>query len=454
MGQTTTLTRTPKSNTEHTTRAVPAPPASTPHSRASGSRVRQLDALRVLGCFSVIAVHAVGAPFPAESVGLGATTFLLHYSREMFLFVSALVLARTHLPRTSESGRLPNAVAVCGRRMRVIGLPYLTWTAAYLGLAQLHAAPIAALPAQLPAMPALWMTAVLTGTGWYHLYFLLVTLQYAVAFPWMLRLLHRTRGRHGLLVTASLAIQLLTLWCYRHWSVPSGMWRILGGDSSLVAYQFWLVTGSVAAMHLHDWHRWVMRRIPLAITVALLAAGALLLTYLRQLPTHDPVSASSPLQPIMLFWSVAILAVLYPVAVALSSAKSTWVRRAIDRGAQWSFGIYLLHPLVLDGVLIVLKRCRLLTPSAWSSVLMLVATTLVTVPVCALLQRTGRARVLIGLPSPARAPSPSTPTPIDQADGSPKGYRTIVRTASEGDHSGVRAGATRAIPATTVDPPG
>jgi hypothetical protein len=117
----------------------------------------------VLGCFSVIAVHAVGAPFPAESVGLGATTFLLHYSREMFLFVSALVLARTHLPRMDEDGRLPDTATVCRRRLRVIGLPYLTWTAVYLLLAQLHAAPLRALPTQLPAMPELWLTAVLTA---------------------------------------------------------------------------------------------------------------------------------------------------------------------------------------------------------------------------------------------------------------------------------------------------
>ena len=374
----------------------------------------------MLGCFSVIAVHAVGAPFPAESVGLGVTTFLLHYSREMFLFVSALVLAHTHLPRTNEDGRLPNTATVCRRRLRAIGVPYLIWTAVYLLLARLHAAPVRALPAQLPELPTQWLTAVLTGTGWYHLYFLLVTLQYALAFPWTLRLLHRTRGRHGLLVTASLAVQLLTLWSYQRWGAPTGLWRIVGGESSLLAYQFWLVTGSVAAMHLRDWHRWVMRRIPLIMTIAVLAAAALVWTYLRALPTHDPVSASSPLQPVMLFWSAAILAALYPVAVALTLPRSPWLRRVIDRGAQLSFGIYLLHPLALDGVLIALQRCRLLTASVWSSLLMLVATILVTVPVCALLQHSGRAGLLIGVPQLTPVSSQPTAAVIGQS-GTPVG---------------------------------
>lgn len=403
MGQ-TTLNRTPESTTDHPARAT-APPRSTTPAPTAGARVRQLDVLRVLGCFSVIAVHAVGAPYPAESVGLGATTFLLHYSREMFLFVSAMVLAHNHLPRMNADGRLPGTAAVCRRRTRAIGLPYLTWTAVYLLLAQLHAGPVRALPGQLPGMPRMWMTAVLTGTGWYHLYFLLVTLQYAVVFPWMLRLLHRTRGRHGLLVAGSLTLQLLTLWSYQHWGAPTGSWRILGGDSSLLAYQFWLVTGSVAALHLHAWHRWVMRRIPLIIAAAIVAATALIWTYLAQLPTHDPVSASSPLQPVMLLWAGAVLAVFYPLAVTLSRVRSARLRRFIDLGAQWSFGIYLMHPLALDGVLIVLQRYRLLTASVWSSLLMLVGTTLVTVSVCALLQRTGRGRLLVGLPRPRTAPS-------------------------------------------------
>lgn len=407
MGQTTTLTRTPESDAAHTVEAVPRSRGGISDASHAGGRVRQLDALRVLGCFSVIAVHAVGAPFPAESVGLGATTLLLHYSREMFLFVSALVLAHTHLPRLNANGRLANSAGVRRRRFRAIGLPYLTWTAIYLVLAQLHASPVSALPTQLSGLPKAWLTAVVTGTGWYHLYFLLVTLQYALVFPWMLRLLHLTRGRHGMLVTASLALQLLTLWCYHRWSVPGGLWGILGGDSSLLAYQFWLVSGSVAAMHLPDWHRWVMRRVPHIVAAAALSAAMLVWSYLAQLHSRDPISASNPLQPIMLLWSVAVLAVLYPAAVALSTARSVRVRRIIDRGAQWSFGIYLLHPLVLDGVLIALRRCRLLTASAGGSMLMLAATTALSVSVCALLQHLGRGRILVGLPRPSARSSES-----------------------------------------------
>ena len=106
--------------------------------RSGGSRVHQIDALRVLSCFSVVTVHAVGGPFPADSIGLGETSFLLHYSREIFFFVSALVLVRTYYPRLGPNGRLPDEGGFRLRRLRVIGVPYLWWTTLYLAVSIFH----------------------------------------------------------------------------------------------------------------------------------------------------------------------------------------------------------------------------------------------------------------------------------------------------------------------------
>ncbi|HEY1967657.1 MAG TPA: hypothetical protein VGH89_06895, partial [Pseudonocardia sp.] len=50
---------------------------------SGGGRLAQIDALRVLSCFSVVAVHALGAPYSPDVVGVGVTSFLLHYSREI-----------------------------------------------------------------------------------------------------------------------------------------------------------------------------------------------------------------------------------------------------------------------------------------------------------------------------------------------------------------------------------
>ncbi len=51
------------------------------------------------------------------------------------------------------------------------------------------------------------------GTAWYHLYFLLVSMQIYLVFPLILWLVRKTAGHHGVLLAISAVIQLaLTSW--------------------------------------------------------------------------------------------------------------------------------------------------------------------------------------------------------------------------------------------------
>ncbi|HEX4249705.1 MAG TPA: acyltransferase [Pseudonocardia sp.] len=375
---------------------------------AKQSRVRQIDALRVLSCFSVITVHAVGGPFPVDSVGLGETNFLLHYSREVFFFVSALVLVRTYYPRLGPNGRLPDETGFRLRRLRTIGVPYLWWTSLYLAVSIFHTRHAEPFSQTLDDLPLRWLYLVATGNGSYHMYFLLVTLQYAVVFPVVLRVLRHTQGRHGRVLAASALLQVATLACY-HWALlPDDGWRGLLGDASLPAYQLWLVGGAIAGLHLEQWHSWVVAHRRWALGALPVAAAVLLWVYWAQVPSRGGLGASSPLQPIMIFWSVAALGVLYLLAVWIMERGAPGLRNAFSYLAQLSFGVYLAHPMVLDFVLAVLRRTGLMAPSVWVSLIALLCTVALTVAVCSALHRTplslplmGRARL-----APARAPQP------------------------------------------------
>jgi peptidoglycan/LPS O-acetylase OafA/YrhL len=70
--------------------------------------------------------------------------------------------------------------------------------------------------------------------------------------------------------------------------------------------------------------------------------------------------------------------------------------------ARLSFGIYLVHPLVLDAVLALLRHLALLAPTPWMAVLSFVTTTLLTVAAWVAIERTRLSQALIGRPS--RAP--------------------------------------------------
>jgi peptidoglycan/LPS O-acetylase OafA/YrhL len=371
--------------------------------RSGSRRVHQIDALRVLSCFSVVAVHAVGSPFPIDSVGLGQVSFLLHYSREIFFFVSALVLVRTYHPKVGPDGRLPDEAGFRRRRLRLIGIPYLVWTTLYLAVSIYHTRGSEPVGQVLDDLPLRWLYLIVTGNGSYHMYFLLVTLQFTVAFPLVLRLLRRTRGHHGLVLAGSALLQLATLACY-HWALlPDDGWRGLAGDASLLAYQLWLVAGAIVGLHLERWHRWVVDHWVLVIGTIPAAAAVLMWTFWAQLPSRGALGASSPLQPIMMLWSVAALGGLYLLAVWIMERGTRTIRAIFSYGAQLSFGVYLAHPMVLDLVLAIFRRLGLFAPSPWVSLAALSATVVLTVAVCAALHRTrlstplmGRARLVPG----------------------------------------------------------
>src|SRR6476660_4979432 len=310
---------------------------------AAGRHLDQIDAVRTLSCLSVIAVHVVANTNPIQDVGANATSVVLHYSREVFFFVSALVLVHAVRRRLTPQGTLPDPTAFRRRRLTLIGTPYLFWSVAYLALWALVQQPGSVRPQEAPWALA---HALYSGTGGFHLYFLLVSIQFGLAFPALLWLLRRTRGHHVALLAASAAIQVATLAVYHHVWLPDGLWRPLIGEASLPAYQLWLVAGGVTALHLGRFHSWVTGNRTLVVGLALVTVAGAEAVYLTAVAAGtQPEFAGRTLQPATVPWAAAAVALLYLVAVGLTGRRLAWARPVFRGGARLSFGMYLVHPL-------------------------------------------------------------------------------------------------------------
>jgi peptidoglycan/LPS O-acetylase OafA/YrhL len=312
----------------------------------SGGRVPEVDLVRVVTFGAVVGVHAVSLSFAALDVGGNAALMLLHYTRSGFFVLMAIVLVRS-AERSGHTGRLR-------RRLTLVGVPYLVWSIIYLVVS--------------------WATggrnrpwdgaglALLTGTAWYHLYFLLVTMQFYVAFPAFLWLLRRTR-RHPLpqLGTGLAFAVVFTGWLhYTDWAPgPLATYRAYAAQL-LPTYTLLFVAGGVAALHLDAVLDWLTqhRRAVLAGTLAG-AVGMEALYFVLVATGAHADAAADPVQPVMQVWAVVLVAALGAAATRWTAAGApanaamsnpTPHLRWVDRASDLSFGVYLVHPLLLLGL--------------------------------------------------------------------------------------------------------
>jgi peptidoglycan/LPS O-acetylase OafA/YrhL len=98
----------------------------------------------------------------------------------------------------------------------------------------------------------------------------------------------------------------------------------------------------------------------------------------------------------MIVWSAVTLAALYLLANRFASMNSTTARAVFGYGAQLSFGVYLVHPLVLDMVLSMFRRIGVFAASPWIAAVAFLLTAAGAVAMCTVLHRTRFALPLLG----------------------------------------------------------
>lgn len=308
--------------------------------RASGraDHIYPVDMVRVLTFACVIAVHTISTVNPIDSKPWGGAAMLLHFTREAFFVLTAFVLTSRY--RDSP----PEAVPFWKRRFLLVGVPYVVWSLIYSAIGLSSAG-------ESPGQTAISLLYNLgTGRAWFHLYFLLVSLQFYLLFPLFARLLRATRGHHVALLVASAAGQvLLDLWM--HDPIPTGVksWYLHFAGSYVISYQFFMVLGGVVAMHRAEVDAWLRahHRLVLAsvIVTGLLAEGRYIWTV-----THggNAIYDTDVFQWVVIPWSVAVVAGFYAIGNVWSERRgSGGLSRFVERASDRSFGVFLVHPIIL-----------------------------------------------------------------------------------------------------------
>jgi peptidoglycan/LPS O-acetylase OafA/YrhL len=312
----------------------------------SGTRQRldHVDAMRPIKQTAVISTHALiyFAPLSTSLVASGMLT-LTHFSRDAFLFVSACMLAYSY--RDSASINLAH---YWKRRFMAVGLVYLVWSVIYFPVASLQNSatfPYYRLPwSSLFSMSGLHNFLFALATGYYHLYFLLVLLEFYVVFPWIFMFLRRHANLRIPVLVASLAWQVLfSMVIRRGWF---GFVVTSKVETRLVfSYPLYLVGGVVAAFYLERFHDWVVKhRKALLIATVVVTAVPLVIDYYATHGASLPlllVPGGNPFAAVVIPYDVGAIVAVYLFGVYLVSPKrSARTRAVVASGSEAAYGIY------------------------------------------------------------------------------------------------------------------
>jgi peptidoglycan/LPS O-acetylase OafA/YrhL len=321
--------------------AGPTPAGPAPARRGKRPRLVHVDAMRPIKQFGVVSTHSLQNFAPQASLGVGASLMLTHVTRFAFMFISAAMLVYAY-PVVARGGW----PTFWRRRLLAVVLPYVTWTVIYfaLGLAQNGVGD--------PGHAAghfFWLLL----SGYDQLYFLVVLLQFYLVYPAFLWLIQRTHRHHWLLLGASLAAEALLFTLEHENLVPFWMLN-QAATRELWNYQLFVIAGGVMAWHYQAVHGWLVRhwRGLLVATVAAVAfSEGWYLLAAHGVPGFRTGDPSDPFQPVEIPLYLGLITAIYLLGVLLGRERNPrWLRRLVQAGADYSYGIYLSQVLFLTAL--------------------------------------------------------------------------------------------------------
>lgn len=317
---------------------------------APANRLRHVDFIRVIAFACVVAVHLAGTVNDLNTFAWGGLSYVMHFARYAFICVTAFVLYYGYYRRDERPATFYR------RRFGLVVWPYLIWSAIYLAIT------IGRTPWRGTG-PTVELIAVkvLTGDAWYHLYFLMITMQFYLVFPLLRWLLRRTEGRHGRVLAVSWAVQLgymaVVAWLPR----PAGGTAFLWDRSYVLLpmYLGFVVTGALAAVHYRRTHDWIAAHTRLLWTVGVAVFAVTAGSYVvrvRLLGVPVPTAAMA-MQPWEAPQSLAVVVLLYLAGTAWLAGRTDDkhdtddaggpLARAVAYGSVRAFGVYAAHPFVI-----------------------------------------------------------------------------------------------------------
>jgi peptidoglycan/LPS O-acetylase OafA/YrhL len=338
--------------------------------------VYELDPLRVVTAFCVVAVHVLGFTLGLNQDDISvwiqnAFVTIFHFTRYVFMFVTAFALVYVY------AGKSFSVKSFWIKRGIAILLPYSIWSVIYTIWNASSLSPLSLFQSSI--------FNILTGSASFQLYYILLTIQFYILFPLFLFFLKRVAHHPWIVLGISFVIEMVVLY-FDFYILRLGPLRLTAPGKFIIQYQdrfvpiyqFYFVLGGLTALYLPQIRAFLTRSGQWIIASAIVGLTILLFNYtLQVLIYHQP--ATAVLQPSIGFFSLIVIVFAFWLA-------HRWAISTDEQGRPksyhfWhilsdaSFGLYLIHALTLG---MALRWMVPFLPVAWPVVVRVLLTYLVT----------------------------------------------------------------------------
>lgn len=335
---------------------MPSSPSGVPSANKK-VHIPEIDILRTIAILAVIMIHATG--FMLSKLDKGSATYLPYsflqnlsaFAVPVFLFVSGFVLFYSYLDKPITSRMLGTFYR---KRILTAVVPYAAFSVIYYVVRHQK-------DPNLLTLGTLrhFGYLLLTGQAYTHLYYMIVIIQFYLLFPLLLVAMKKIGSPLAVLL-GSAAVQ----WAYyfvnrevivKLTSIPEVFHQTGDFFTSYLAY---FMFGAYLAAHGDKFMAFVKfekpfrsglrRAIPWIFIAAVWLATGIYYAYINYMgAAHKIWATSQTFQSVWFVYNLASGVVLFRLAVWLYHRLRSGWRQAIVLIGQCSFGIYLVHPLVL-----------------------------------------------------------------------------------------------------------
>lgn len=289
-------------------------------------RLAEADYFRAIACISVVLVHVTSAYLVLDTTGNLMKMFLLFSNRALsyvvpaFIFISGFVLAHNYHHKAFTY--LP----FIKKRLKYLLVPYFFWTGFYYLLFIFEKSYAVSMK--------LFFTKLLLGDMVYHLYFVLIILQFYLLFG-IINWLFKKFSAHYVLIFM-LAINILFMKYAHFWGVDRFFMQYL----SFFALGFYCFKNYQVIKDKICRYRYV------------LAVSYVILTVVVAQQFYQHILLGNPYDVFQdsLVWSIfSIIAILfyYYLALVIKRSKFPRLKSFLGKISDGSYYIYLSHPFML-----------------------------------------------------------------------------------------------------------